>query len=198
MKHIQPKTMMVMKAALSANSFSQLGLRKLCGNRVSVGQVSKVITELQRLGYVERSTGPDGSRYVLADPVGLLRYVALFRRMDELRAFRVKVAAHEELVIEELGGRGAVFCLGTAMARYSAYYRPGEVSFYADDPDGIKKYLETAQPGNTLVCCYGPAGPAMPPEGNFTDRVQTVIDMFCDGKGAYSKPLLRELWGVEI
>jgi hypothetical protein len=31
-----------------------------------------------------------------------------------------------------------------------------------------------------------------------TTKVHTVIDMFCDDKAVYTKPLLKELWGVEI
>jgi len=134
--------------------------------------------------------------------LGLLRYVALFRSMNELRVFGLNLAAKESDIIAELGGRGAVFCLGTAMERYAAYYRPGEVSFYADDWEAIKKYLDTAQPGNTTVCCYGPVErdplSVINDEIAFTAKVQTVIDMFCDGKGAYTKPLLRELWGVDM
>ena len=202
MKHIQPKTLLAIKAVLTSKRFSQRGLRKLCGREVSAGQMSNVIAELRRNGFVERSTGPDRTRYVLADPLGLLRYVAIFRPMGELRKFRVGIAARESDIITELGGMGAVFCLGTAMERYAAYFRPGEVSFYADDWVPIEKFLATAEPGNTQVCCYGPIGNdplSVANEGiACTTRVQTVVDMFCDGKGAYAKPLLRELWGVEI
>lgn len=203
MKHIQPKTLLVVKAVLTAGRFSQRGIRELCGRAVSIGQVNKVTADLQRNGFVERSKGPKRTTYALVDPLGLLRYVALFRSMNEVRAFSIGVDAKEEKIFAELAKRGVVFCLGTAMEHYAAYYRPDQVAFYADDWEQIEKFLATAARGQTKISCYGKIesdtlSVISGSGARFTSKVQTVIDMFCDGKGAYTKPLLRELWGIEI
>lgn len=199
MKHMQPKTFRIVTAVLSSARFSQRGLRKMCNEEVSAGQVNKVVAELVRNGFVERSSGR--AAYVLADPLGLLRYVALFRSMSERRVFTISVAAKREEVLTKLSKRGAVFCLGTAMESYTPYFRPDEVSFYADDWESTKGFLATAAGGGTRVSSYGAIGNdplSVGPETGFTTKVRTVIDMFCDGKGVYTKPLLRELWGIEI
>jgi len=236
MKHIQPKTLQIMVAVLSAVTFSQRMVWRLCNrtNRVSIGQVNKVINDLLQKGFVEElfrrkrlirfekaspiarviedfDTG--NATYRLSDPVGLLRYISLFRSMRELRVFSISVAGKEETVIKELSKKQVIFCLGTAQERFTPYFRPDEVSFYSSDPDGLYDYLRSAKRGNTKITCYridytrniDDIGSVLDQlfaqkEGRFrsTTEVQTVVDMFCDGKGAYTKPLLKSLWGVEI
>ncbi len=199
MKHMQPKTFRVVIAVLSSDRFSQRGLRKLCNEEVSAGQVNKVVAELVRNGFVERSSGR--AAFVLADPLGLLRYVGLFRSMPEQRVFTASVAAKRDEITAGLSKRGVVFCLGTAMESYTPYFRPGEVSFYAEDWKAAKGFLDTAPRGTTRVTCYGTIGDdplSVGPKTGITTKVRTVIDMFCDGKGVYTKPLLKDLWGAEI
>ncbi len=220
MKHIQPKTLQIMLAVLSTGRFSQRGIWRLCNKKrnVSIGHVNGVINDLRRKGFVERmwrsgmanvmeSAGLFGedredfdmgrASYVLADPVGLLRFIALFRSMSELRLFTISVDAREDEIIKTLSKKDAILCLGTAMERYSAYYRPDEVSFYSGEPEAMHRYLRTAKKGLTKVSCYK-IDHVQGKIGGCTTKVQTVVDMFCDGKGVYTKPLLRELWSVEI
>ena len=225
MKHLQPKTLLVLLSLLSRRRFSQRGLRKLCGGKVSLGLINRIVQDLVRKGFVERAgrtafvpegtgTEPKGNEragYLLADPYGLLRYIALFRSMSELRQYAVSVEAPEETVVKELAGRGAIFCLGTAMERYSPYYRPAEVSFYSGTPKKVLRFLRSARPGQLKVTCYrldlpvtsgkGPAGALFSSTAKgvpVTAKVQTVMDLFCDGKGAYARPLLKSLWGIEV
>ena len=235
MKHLQPKTLQIMVAVLTNPSFSQRIIRKICNgtNPISLGHVNKVIMDLERKGFVEpilnrsyfnsisnkkdeeSKKGQASSRltYRLSDPVGLLRYIAYFRSMKELRAFSVRVDATSEAVIEEMAKEGVIFCLGTAQARYSPYYGPDEISFYALDPERLLRIFSNASYGDNRIGCYRidyvrtiqdrasllDTRFAMT-EGSIslTTKVQTVVDMFCDGKGAYAKPLLKELWGVQI
>ena len=55
MKHIQPKTYQIMVAILSAVTFSQRMIWRLCNrtNKISIGQVNKVVNDLLRKGFVE-------------------------------------------------------------------------------------------------------------------------------------------------
>jgi hypothetical protein len=240
MKHIQPKTLQIMVAILSTRKFSQRGLWRLCNKKqsVSIGHVNKVVLDLQRKGFVERMYRSSVSRtleevgligddtldkiigkanYVLTNPLGLLQYISLMRSMDELRMFTLNVSAHEKKVIETISKKKVIFCLGTAQIQYAAYYRPDEISFYAQNPKKIYDFLKTAKKGNTKLSCYrvdyiryhkyddmnltqllDSLFARKIKSKRVTTKVQTVIDMFCDGKGVYTKPLLRNLWGVEI
>jgi hypothetical protein len=195
--------------------------------------------DLERKGFIERIgsgskaaelthrglVGDEGlvhdmgrSNYLLADPAGLLRSISWFRSMNELRLRSYSVSASSDRVIAELAKKEVVFCLGTAMERYTPYYRPGAVSLYIypGREDDILGYLQTAKQGGTKVDCYRvdyvKPGMGRDMDGmlidslfarrqkqvGYTTMVQTVIDMFCDGAGVYAKPLLKKLWGIEI
>jgi len=157
------------------------------------------------------------ANYVLTNPLGLLQYISLMRSMDELRMFTLNVSASEKKVIETLSKKKVIFCLGSAQIQYAAYYRPDEISLYAKNPKKIYDFLKTARQGNTKISCYrvdyiryqnfdemnltqlmDSLFARKLKSKRITTKVQTVIDMFCDGKGVYTKPLLRNLWGVEI
>ena len=196
---------------------------------VSIGFVNEVVNDLVLKRLVERSRRTSMESvstvetvsnskmtggYLLSDAVGMLNLISLFRRMPELRLFSRIVRARRDEVVRELAGRGAVFCLGSAMEMYSSHFRPEEVSFYASDAFSVRRFLEEAPAGNTRVSCYRPDYvrdlgeiPALFQDPLFagksgkvlrTSKVQTAIDMFCDGKGAYAAPLLKELWGVSL
>lgn len=236
MKHIQPKTLQIMVAILATVTFSQRMLWRLCNNKnaISIGQVNKVVNDLHKKGFVEdfsrrnrlikiEEKSPIGeliknfdqknASYRLSDPVGLLRYISLFRSMNDLQVFNMHVNAKEEAVIKELSKKKAIFCLGTAQQRFTPYFRPDEVSFYSTNPKEIYDFLKSAKRGNTKLSCYkidylrdveninfllDLLFAKKERRAIFTTKVQTVIDMFCDGKGVYTKPLLKNLWGVEI
>lgn len=239
MKHIQPKTYQIIVAILTTRKFSQRGLWRFCNSkqRISIGQINKVVTELQQRGFIERLWRTPASEamvelgfigedtldfdmgranYILTDPVGLLRYISLFRSMSELHSFTLNVDASEERVIAKLSRQDAVFCLGTAQEQYTPYYRSDEVSFYSRNPPKIYSFLRRAKHGQTKVSCYSIDYIRVRDKGlnifqlldslfahesegiKITTKVQTVVDMFCDGKSAYTKPLLKSLWGVEI
>jgi hypothetical protein len=236
MKHIQPKTLQIMVAILATVTFSQRMLWRLCNNKntISIGQVNKVVNDLHKKGFVEelfkrkrllkieekspikdliKNFDHKNARYRLSDPLGLLRYISLFRSIKDLQAFNMHVDAKEEEVIKELSKKKAIFCLGTAQQRFTPYFRPDEVSFYSTKPEEIYGFLKSAKRGNTKISCYRIDYMRELDDINslvdhlfaqkekrtmFTTKVQTVIDMFCDGKGVYTKPLLKNLWGVEI
>ena len=170
-------------------------------------------TSMETVSTIETvSTAKMTGGYILSDAVGMLNLISLFRRMPELRLFSRNIRAGRQEVIRELAGRDVVFCLGSAIEMYSNHFHPEEVSFYASDAESARLFLADAPAGNTKVSCYRPdyvrdAGeiPALFRDPLFagksrnvarTSKVQTAIDMFCDGKGAYAAPLLEELWGV--
>ncbi len=223
MKHIQPKTMHVIVEVLSTGAFTQRMIWRRCNRneKISIGQVNKVVNDLKRKGFVEElyrrkrliefknlpvvenameELDKKKATYRLSDPIALLEFISLFRFMHELKEFTLKVAASEEEVVEELSRKNMVFCLGTAQKYYTPYFRPEEISFYSDNTEEIYDYLATARRGNTTVSCYRIdfISKEEHDDVRITSRVQTVIDMFCDKKSAYTKPLLKRLWGVEI
>ncbi len=225
MKRIQPKTLLIINRILEKKIFSQKDILLACNDirPVSVGLVNKVMNDLISKNYVrarskwEMDYGnlePEeraGRRpkYYLSDPVGLLTYVSLFRSMKDLLLFEMWVDGSKDMIMDELKGQKVVYSLGSALESSSAYYRSVDVTLYSDDPAAVQDVLKRAPPGKTGVKCYrfdlldeiDPKSDLFKKDDkgrHITSDVQSIIDMFCDGKSAYTKPLLDKLWGIKI
>jgi hypothetical protein len=236
LKHLQPQTLQVLLAILSNRRFSQRGIWAICkrSRPISLGQVNKVVMYLERKGFVQnvnknpmtmllsktdtRDFDIGHGKYAVVDPVGLVRFISMFRSMAELKIQTIFVDAPEQRIIKELSKEDVVFCLGTAMERYTQYYRPAEISLYIypGKEETVSRLLGTARTGSIRIDCYkvdyirylGNENVkkriidslfALELKGiQSTTMVQTVVDMFCDGKAVFTKPLLKKLWGVEI
>ncbi|MCJ2564027.1 MAG: hypothetical protein LN417_08075 [Candidatus Thermoplasmatota archaeon] len=213
-----PKTMRLLLHILTAQEFSQRGLWSEYNKRgsIAIGQVNKVVRWLEGNAFVERRR----KGYVLTNPTGLVRAMSLFRSMRELRAFSVSVDTSREEVLGMLPSE-AILCLGTSVERYGSYFRSPETSFYAVDCEALEAEFSRLSEGLTKLSCYRidflePDGPASDRsmvsferqvdslisrkiDGmRYTSPVQTVLDMFCDGKAHYTKELLKDLWEVDL
>lgn len=229
-----PATYRILVTLLARKETSQRELvRDL---EVSLGQTNKVFRWLEENQFIERSRRADriprgrGQEiYVLANPTGLLRAISLFRPMSRLRQYTVAVDMRKEKLFTDLRKRPVIFCLGSALERFSRFYRSDEISFYALDGKGpqsagaIRHDLAARKEGITRATCHllptrthgrrvsepieakvvldrliahGFADRAS--SGYFTTKVQTVVDLFCDGKAFAARDLLKELWGVEL
>lgn len=135
--------------------------------------------------------------YELINPLGVLELIAMHRSMASVKKDTFRVSIKKSELIEFLKSRDVVFCLGTALEQYSGYYRPDEISFYAKEDNKMRDYLKS-HPGNLLtVSWYDPPDWVLK-NGSYTTEVQTAVDMFCDGKGYYTKDILHKLWGVIV
>jgi len=229
-----PTTYRILVAILTRKESSQRELVRDLG--VSLGQANKVFRWLEENNFVER--GPSANRkargrahetYVLTNPTGLLRVISVFRPLSRFRQFTLALDVRKDRLLENLRKRLVVFCLGTALERYSRFYRADEVTFYALSREGLngtealRRDLASEREGISRVTCYllstkthgrrasGPLKPAQvlkavvdfgvadkTPKGYFTTKVQTVVDLFCDGKAFAAKDLLKDLWGIEL
>jgi biotin operon repressor len=228
-----PTTYRILLAILTRREASQQELARDLD--VSLGQVNRVVRWLEQGGFVERSRaegraarGRGKEVYLLVNPTGLLRAISLFRSMPRLRQFTLSVDVPKRKLMSDLARRSVVFCLGTALERYSRFYRADEVSFYAIPGasgvgvEAIRRSLRISKEGITRAACYllptkvhgrreelaDPRGALKAlqsfgfaekaRDGYFTTRVQTVVDLFCDGRAFAARDLLKEMWGVEL
>lgn len=178
----------------------------------SAAQINRVIRWLVQHGYLVikrrggiidgkpiRAGDVIGGRiyYELINPLGILELIAMHRSMASIKKDTFRVSIKKSELIEFLKSRDVVFCLGTALEQYSGYYRPDEISFYAKEDNKMRDYLKS-HPGNLLtVSWYDPPAWVLK-NGSYTTEVQTAVDMFCDGKGYYTKDILHKLWGVIV
>ena len=234
MNPIAPTTYTALLAVLTKKETSQRDLARELG--VSLGQTNKVFQWLEQNRFVERTaaTGRATGKakrdvYVLTNPTGLLRAVSLFRDMNRLMLFTMAVDTSREDLLSDLREHSVIFCLGTALERFSKFYRSDEVSFYAvggtgrGRADELRESLAARREGITRLACYSldtrthgrreredvrpreaidrltSCGFAeKTPRGVFTTKVQTVVDLFCDGKAFAARDLLKELWGINL
>ena len=228
-----PATNRVLLAFLARREASQRQIVRDVG--VSLGHVSQIFHWLEENGFAERgrsekrpARGRGKEVYALNNPTGLLRAISLFRPMVRLRQFTLAVDIPKETLVSDLSPRPIVFCLGTALERYSRFYRADDVSIYAFPGGGalgaesLRRDLSNAREGITRVSSYrlptkmhGRRARGLPEErvleilkasgflaktqkGFVTTKVQTVVDLFCDGKAFAARDLVKELWGVEL
>lgn len=229
-----PATYRVLLGLLTRRETTQRELSRSLN--VSLGQVNNVFRWLEGSGFVEkgetvrsRSRGRGRDVYLLTNPTGLLRAISLFRPMDRLRRFSTAVDTPKQKLLGGLRKFTVVLCLGTALERYSQFYRSDEISFYAlaeGGPDGaeaIHRELIKEKEGITRATCYLIEGrthgrreprptPARKTLERFTDygvvskaqgyylttKVQTAVDLFCDGKAFAARDLIKGLWQVEL
>lgn len=226
MKRIQPKTLLILNQVLERKAFSQKDILRSCNriDHLSIGMVNRVINDMISKRYIAKiskwerdhlvdqplvENGKRSSRrpkYYLKDPMGLLAYISIFRSMEDLLIFDIGVDATKQAIREEMKRFDIVYCLGSAMGSTSTYFRSDDVSFYSFEHEGIRDHLKTAKPGRMRIRCYrldlvnelNKDNPIFKIDDSClrTSDVQTVIDMFCDGKSAYTKPLLNKLWGI--
>src|SRR3972149_10132868 len=123
-----PTTYRILLAVLTRKEASQQELARDLD--VSIGQVKGVVRWLEQGGFVERGRAEDRMArgrgkevYRLDNPTGLLRAISLFRSMPRLQQFTLSVDVPKEKLISGLARRPVVFCLGTALERYSRFYR---------------------------------------------------------------------------
>lgn len=231
MKRIPQKTLFIITKILEKRIFSQKSIWRECNRsiKVSFGQVNNVFHELIENDFVKERSKLEikyginrydnikieneykEPKYYLNDPAGLLNYISLFRSMKDLKIFELSLDASTDTILNEMKKMDMILCLGSALERYSSYYRPDEISVYSYDPERIFDHARTARQGKTRITCYEidfideideevlNENFNKNKEGiYFTSKVQTVIDMFCDNKGAYTKPILEKYWGVKI
>jgi len=160
-----PTTYRILLAILARKESSQRELVRDLG--VSLGQAHAVFRWLEENGFVERSRSADRhaigraqETYLLTNPTGLLRAISIFRPLSHLRQFSVSVDVRKDRLLKGLQNRSVVFCLGTALERYSRFYRADEVTFYAlsrGGPDGtesLRRDLVGEREGISRVTCY--------------------------------------------
>ncbi len=152
------------------------------------------------------------NNYKLVNHLGLIEIVSVFRNMNQLKLVEVSTSLEKEEVVKILPNN-VVFCLETALSKYSNYYKSNKISFYAGEKisSEIEKKL-FYKPGNkTIVAVYKEKPLVFKTEKGFpsswkfkgkkfnefkfTSKIRTILDLYSDQKGNACKALIKQLWG---
>ena len=176
---------------------------------VSLGQVNKVVNWLVSRGYLKKFKDNGRLRGVkvpsnsveLVNPGGLITLFGLYRRMEDLLLGSFKVRAEVEQARNYLAEQGAVFCLDTALDKYSSYFRNPGLFCYVPQAklEAITKDLKSSVGGALpLELYHDDMANEGDIEGHYTKRIRTVIDLTCANRFYTTRTLLKDLWGLEV
>lgn len=192
-----PKTFGLVEYILGKKSFTQYSAAK--DLKLSMPLVNQVTNYMLDRGFLSH----DGKKYLLRDAAGIVSAMHLFRDMKKALILEASTSLGKEEVMRMLP-RGAVFCLDSALAEYSNWWRSAGVCAYVSRKDAadIGKKLFYRQGAKTMVRLFieKPAvGETIKSRGRlFTPKIRAVIDMVCDNQANAVEPLFSELWGENI
>ena len=101
-------------------------------------------------------------------------------------------------IVEYFKKQRGVFCLTTALERYTEYVRDPAIHVYVDE-DFYNKMLSKETSGTVRVNMY-PFTPyrednVIEKDGlRITTKIRTLIDLYCDDKAYTAEPLIKQIW----
>src|SRR3989338_4669627 len=191
-KITQRQAYKVVNYVLKNPEFSQ---RNIVGKtRVSKGMASYVVKWLVEKRFVEKA-----ENYSLVSPTALISLFGIYRNMEKnlLASFSLKPSSKE--LWKELIQRKVVFCTTSALQQYSSYYKDPSINFYSNDKKLLQE-LGTEPTGLTKVNVYKPdlcLEIDVEKKGKMllTNKVRTVIDLFCNNQAYAAKELIEKTFG---
>jgi hypothetical protein len=188
------QTFKVVEFVLEKKEFTQYSAKKEL--KLAMGTVNNCFDYLLEKGFIKKTE----KNYVLIDPVGLTEAVSFFRNMKDLLVFEY-TSSYEKEELEKKIPKTAVYCLESALAKYSNYYVSNAISVYLPkkEANSLKQKLGVGIGNKTILRVFDekPAISKKNKIGNktYTSQVRTIIDLACDKKGAMADKLIEHLWG---
>jgi hypothetical protein len=174
---------------LLSKKFKQYRLAKDTG--VTFSLVNRIVNWFVSRGFVAKRTG----FYELITPGAVFNLFPLYRKMKPTAVFDVNVQQKELLAL--VRGKGAL-CLTSSLSFYDDYYRDPAVYFYLKD-EKLLEELKRLPKGYTRVEVFKEdlnANDFEKKNGQLvTNKVRTVIDLFCAGKAYAAERLVKQECG---
>ena len=190
---LSKKRFLVIEAILEKKSFTQYGLKKELKLGMSI--INDSVNFLLEKEFIRK----EPKKYVLSDAKGLLELIGFFRQMDKAIVFEAKTSLGKKELMKRIS-QETVFCLETALERYSNYYESGRVCAYASKKGISSLKAMFFAPGNETELLIFEEKPALSKNeivssgsAKYTSKARTIIDLFCDNKG----PLAEKIKGKE-
>lgn len=193
-----PKTLEFIEFILEQKTFTQYRAKKELG--LSMALVNQVTRYLLARNLITRQKSE--RKYVLRDAAGLITSISLFRNMLDIQLHEVGISLEKEEAMK-LFSPDTVFCLDTALANYTNWWRSNRVCAYIDpiNLDALRTRFAFSPGNNTLVRLFKASPPVKPVEiqgKKFTPQTRTIIDLVCDNQINTAEPLFKQLWGQDI
>lgn len=191
------KTFKVVEYILEKKQFTQYSAKKEL--KVGMSTVNNLFSYLLEKGFIEKKE----DKYVLTDPVSLIESVSFFRSMKDCLILEFSTSL-EKTELEKKLPIDAVFCMESALAQYSNYYKTNVVSIYLpkNKLGELKKMLGVGFGNTSILKVFEPklaVTKTVKLNGKlYTPQARTLIDLACDKKGAMGDKLIEHLFKVKI
>jgi len=188
MKITSRETYRVVRAMLDRKRFSQYEISKNEG--ITFSLVNRTVNWFMGRGYVRKQKG----YYELVSAGAIFNLFPIYRKMTPYATFDVNLPG--EKALEMLGKKG-VLCLTSALAFYDDYYRDATVHAYLED-EKVLDELKGMAKGFCHVELYredlNRDDFTKLKRQNATNKIRTVIDLFCCNKAYAAERLLKKEW----
>ena len=162
-------------------------------------RVSGFVNWLINLKFVEKTKNRQQRLgvYKVTAPVSLIKFYSKFRNMENQKV-SINWGEDRDKAIEYFKKQQGVFCLTTALERYTEYVRDPAIHVYVDD-DFFNKMQSKETSGTVRVNIYA-SNPyrednIIEKDGlRITTKIRTLIDLYCDDKAYTAEPLITQIW----
>lgn len=188
MKPTSKETYKILRAVLKRKKFTQYEISK--EDKITFSLVNRVINWLLSRDYVAKREG----YYELTSAGAIFNLFPLYRRLKPFATFDIDLS--EEKFMKMIKGKG-ILCLTSALTYYDDYYRDKTINIYLEDEELIKE-IKNLPKGYTHIELYKEdlnKEDFIAKKGQkITNKIRTVIDLFCSNKAYAAERLIKKEW----
>ncbi len=135
--------------------------------------------------------------YRVTSPVALIKFFSNWRNMSSQKLVK-NWGVDRKKIIDYFKAEEGVFCLTTALEKYTEYVKDPAIHVYVDEDYWNK--MQTKETSGTVRVNMYPFKPyrednVIEKDGiKVTTKLRTLIDLYCDDKAYAAEPLIRQLW----
>ena len=188
MKVTSRETYRIVRAILNYKRFTQYEISQK--EKITFSLVNRTVNWFLRMGYVRKREGC----YELVSAGAIFNLFPLYRRMQTYATFDVNLSHENALnLIKDKG----TLCMTSALAYYDDYYRDSTIHAYLEDEKLIDE-LKSMPKGYTHIEIYkedlNKGDTVKIRNQKVTDKIRTVIDLFCGNKAYAAEKLVKREW----
>jgi hypothetical protein len=188
---VSNKKMKILEYMLEKKVFTQYEVKKSLG--LGMSTVNQTFNFLLEKEVIKQENG----KYILLDLVNLLELIAFFKNMENNKIKEIGTSLGKKEIMKIIP-KNVVFCLNTALEQYSNYYKTNNISLYGDDKvaNMIKDKLKYLIGNKTIIKIYFTDEEIIPVKiknKKYTNKIKTIVDMYCDKRGNAVEPLVKIL-----
>jgi len=184
------KKLLIIEYILEKKEFTQYSIK----NDLNIGMniVNKTVNFLLEKEVIKQKD----KKYVLINAEDLLELVAFFKNMNSLLLEKIETNLNKNELIMQIP-KDTIYCMDSALEQYTNYYKTNKVCVYSSEDlaKKLKEKLKLNKGDKTILYIYKQSVMKVNKikNLNYTTKIKTIIDMYCDKRGNSVETLLKKL-----